>query len=342
MVALVSGCSVFLDDAGDFVGQPFDAGDASTATPDSDSVATPDASQGLANPTSSFTYAVNGLDVTFDGAASMSKNKGPVTSFAWDFGDGSAAAGAKVVHTYAADGAFVVRLTVIDSDGDAGTSTQLVKTTPSAATPFAADAFERTLTKTLGIADIGGAWDIVNIYSTGYSVSAGKARLSVGAGLTLTSKLNIATTDDELRVDVALDRLSEGSGTHLSFWSRAVGANTYLLKCIVSSSGATTSQFTRSDGSSEVALSPFITLGTYNPGDLYRVRMQTFGTNPTKLRSKVWPVGTTEPAGWQQEISDASSALQAKGSNAGMGLYASSSATKPVVASFDNFWLGPN
>jgi PKD repeat protein len=48
----------------------------------------------------------------------------PTLHFAWDFGDGSAALGQDVSHTYADPGSYVVALTVFDKDGGVGTSTQ--------------------------------------------------------------------------------------------------------------------------------------------------------------------------------------------------------------------------
>jgi PKD repeat protein len=42
---------------------------------------------------------------------------GEVVSYAWDFGDGTTAAGAEVLHTYAQDGAYTVTLVVTDDHG---------------------------------------------------------------------------------------------------------------------------------------------------------------------------------------------------------------------------------
>jgi PKD repeat protein len=43
--------------------------------------------------------------------------EGPIAAYAWDFGDGGTATGATATHTYAANGAHVVTLTVTDNDG---------------------------------------------------------------------------------------------------------------------------------------------------------------------------------------------------------------------------------
>jgi PKD repeat protein len=54
-----------------------------------------------------------------------------VTSWTWDFGDGSAAeSGQRVTHTYALAGSWVVRLTVVDGEGRSGTTTKTVTVLP--------------------------------------------------------------------------------------------------------------------------------------------------------------------------------------------------------------------
>lgn len=60
---------------------------------------------------------------TFDGSAS----KGDISSYSWDFGDGSTGSGAKISHTYSTKGNYTVTLTVIGSDGTTATTTQTVK-----------------------------------------------------------------------------------------------------------------------------------------------------------------------------------------------------------------------
>ncbi len=57
--------------------------------------------------------ATLGAPVEFDGTASSDPD-GTITSFAWDFGDGNAGAGATPSHTYAAAGTYTVTLCVTD------------------------------------------------------------------------------------------------------------------------------------------------------------------------------------------------------------------------------------
>jgi alpha-tubulin suppressor-like RCC1 family protein/PKD repeat protein len=74
-------------------------------------------------PTASFSSSVtNGtapLNVTFDASASSDPD-GTVTSYAWDFGDGSTGTGVTAVHTFMKPGNYGVRLTVTDDGGAQG------------------------------------------------------------------------------------------------------------------------------------------------------------------------------------------------------------------------------
>ena len=60
--------------------------------------------------------------ITFDGSASTPQ--GGITSYLWDFGDGTEPVeGALVEHTYTAAGTYTVTLTVSDADGQMGSAT---------------------------------------------------------------------------------------------------------------------------------------------------------------------------------------------------------------------------
>ncbi|WP_423744364.1 PKD domain-containing protein (plasmid) [Haladaptatus sp. SPP-AMP-3] len=77
-----------------------------------------------------------GTAVTFD--ASTSTDNIGVTSYAWDFGDGSTATGANVSHAYVSAGNYTITLTVGDGAGNTDTDTLVV--TVNDVTPPTADA----------------------------------------------------------------------------------------------------------------------------------------------------------------------------------------------------------
>jgi PKD repeat protein len=65
--------------------------------------------------TAVITFSCSGLTCELDGLSSMGGR--PITSYAWDFGDGTAGTGAIVRHTYASPGTHRVTLTVTDDGG---------------------------------------------------------------------------------------------------------------------------------------------------------------------------------------------------------------------------------
>jgi len=63
------------------------------------------------------------LTVSFNGSKSYDPDGGSITSYVWDFGDGSGGTGVSISHTYSAAGAFTVKLTVTDDEGTTGSTT---------------------------------------------------------------------------------------------------------------------------------------------------------------------------------------------------------------------------
>ncbi|TXH47694.1 MAG: PKD domain-containing protein, partial [Burkholderiaceae bacterium] len=82
-------------------------------------------------PVAAFTTTPSGLSVSFDGSGSTDKD-GSIASYAWTFGDGGTATGAKASRTYAAAGTYSVVLTVTD---DKGAKTSLTKSVTVSSTP---------------------------------------------------------------------------------------------------------------------------------------------------------------------------------------------------------------
>jgi len=76
-------------------------------------------------PVADFAYRPDGLTVSFSGAASRDPDGDRITTWAWEFGDGSTAETTTptLTHSYAAEGPVQVTLTVVDSRGQASVAT---------------------------------------------------------------------------------------------------------------------------------------------------------------------------------------------------------------------------
>lgn len=66
------------------------------------------------------TRAIVGENVSFSGVDSTDLD-GTITSYKWDFDDGTTASGATIAHSYSIPGTYIVKLTVIDNYGLSGT-----------------------------------------------------------------------------------------------------------------------------------------------------------------------------------------------------------------------------
>lgn len=82
-------------------------------------------------PTARFTVTHTGLAVALD-AAGSSDPDGTITSYEWDFGDGTTTSGDAPRHTYTTAGRYTVTLTVTDSDGATASSSDLITVAPAA------------------------------------------------------------------------------------------------------------------------------------------------------------------------------------------------------------------
>ena len=87
---------------------------------------------GILFPSPAFTVSpatpATGQVVSFNAGGVTTLAGATITQYDWDFGDGTTATGAvpTASHSYAAEGTFVVRLTVTDSAGRTGTATLTV------------------------------------------------------------------------------------------------------------------------------------------------------------------------------------------------------------------------
>ena len=104
-------------------------------------------------PSANFTYspsaATVGTAINFNGLSSAPAAGRTISSYSWDFGDGSGASGPYPSHTYQAAGTYTVTLLVTDNFGKTGSTTKTV-----AVSAFAAPVAAFTVSPTSGTAGV--------------------------------------------------------------------------------------------------------------------------------------------------------------------------------------------
>ncbi|WP_405218042.1 PKD domain-containing protein [Agrococcus sp. Ld7] len=285
------------------------------------------------------TASVDELSVSVTGAASSDPD-GTVVGHAWQFGDGTGAAGPTATHTYAAAGTYTITLTVTDDGGATASATRSVTVSspppppsppPGGDDTIAADAFARTVASGWGAAEVGGPWTVGAGSSAPLSVVDGAARMTLIPGQTRFANLgSVSASEAVMEVRLRSEVASSGGAAHATLLGRQVGGSSYGLN-VRFEAGGLLRVYLLCDNT---ALRTFT--GTYTAGEEFTARLSVTGTSPTQLAAKIWPTAGSEPANWQLVAADSAGPLQSAGAVAIKGSVSSSSSVASTRLVFDD------
>lgn len=181
-------------------------------------------------PTAAFDATASGLSASFDASGSADAD-GDALSHAWTFGDGAAGSGVGATHTYAADGEYLVTLTVSDGKASATASRAITVVRPNSPPVAAFSANMQDLTGTFdaaassdadgdaltyewsfGSASVGAqhTFPAPGSYTVTLTVSDGKATATATQTVTATYPAPIAQATAS---GTGKDRVFDGSGS---------------------------------------------------------------------------------------------------------------------------------
>jgi len=273
---------------------------------------------GATAPTPNFTSQVTNLHVNLDGSSSTAASGSTITSYTWDFGDGSpAATGVTTSHDYPAGGTYPVTLTITDSRG---LSAQIVKQVPVSAPHQAPTAsFTATPTGLTAAVDASAStatdgatltydwdWGDGTTHGTGKTAShpyatAGDKSItltltdSLGASTTLTKALTVSHADPvaaftptisglDVSVNGSASTASDGATLAYSWnWGDSSGNST----------GVTASHTYGAGGTFDIALTV-----TDSIGGTKSITKSVTVIDPTSLEVAKANFGTDVASGW--------------------------------------------
>ncbi|SNB89932.1 MULTISPECIES: C40 family peptidase [unclassified Streptomyces] len=167
------------------------------------------------------------------------------------------------------------------------------------------DTFDRTRAAGWGPSGGGGSWSNANGVDADYTVTDGAGIISMTAANSsrhATVINNISDVDARLSWSLTVMPTGNASSLALSFAYTNVNSM-YRARLSVLTSGTVQLILERESGGSTTTIGALTTVGTgYTAGDIWHIRVQRKGTT---LRCRAWKDGTSEPATWVHEVTDA-------------------------------------
>lgn len=170
--------------------------------------------------------------------------------------------------------------------------------------PFVDD-FDRTISNGWGASPGGGNWSNANGTDANYSVAGGLGIINMTAA---NSSRHTSVIDDitdlDARLSWSLDKMPAGNASSLALSFAYTSVNSqYRARLSVATTGTVQLILERESGGTTTTIGALTTVGTgYTVGDVWHIRAQRQGAT---LRCRAWKDGTTEPATWLHEVTDA-------------------------------------
>ena len=296
-------------------------------------------------PVADFNGVVTDLKVSVDASASSDPD-GTVAAYSWQFGTTGSAQGKVASYQFAAPGTYPDHPDRRGRQG--GNVVQDDRVHRDSSTHDRAVRQRSIRTDSGGgmaSADLGGAWSTVGA-AENLAVTNGGGVLNLTspasqAGTYLAGSVN---TSSDITVRVSANKNGSGPGTYVSVIGRRVNANNqYRVRVRYAAGNRVGVSIIALKGStSEVQIAPEVLLpGSIPVGTVFNVRFQVFGTSPTQLKTKVWAVGSAEPADWLLTATDSTAALQVGGALGFMAYLSSKATNAPVAVRIQDFSTRP-
>lgn len=277
-------------------------------------------------PAPAFTSTANQLAASFDASGSNDPD-GSISSYQWNFGDGTTGTGVAPTHTYATRGTYTVTLTVTDNKGARATLAHPVSVTDSDV--FAQDGFTGTRTN-WGSAPLGGLYSYTK--SSQFAASNGQGLIqlaSAGQGVSAylggTDQSNLTFTGG-----FSVDKMATGGGTYAYFVARHTDDGEYRMALHFMADGSVRVGGIRVKGTTSTTLKEVAVPGlTYTAGQVINASFTIQGSDAVTITGSAW-AGATQPTTPQLSLTDATP-VTASGQVGFMGYLSGSSTNAPVT-----------
>jgi N,N-dimethylformamidase beta subunit-like, C-terminal/PKD domain/HYDIN/CFA65/VesB-like, Ig-like domain/Cep192 domain 4 len=221
--------------------------------------------------------------IQFDGTATSDPD-GTVSTYQWDYGDGSTGTGSYPMHSYASSGTYTVSLIVTDSEGsrNAATTTATITNKPIAALSPASLSFGNQLSgtsstsKPVTLSNTGAAaLTVTSIVPTGDYSQTNNCPASLGAGnsciinVTFTPSTTgaragtISVTDNNLSIAGSTQTVTL-SGTGTAPVASVLPASLSFKNQLVSTPSATRTSMLKNTGTAPLTIASIVPSGDYS------------------------------------------------------------------------------